>query len=60
MVCLVFDSCGAEIHDSVVLEWKSITALNSVLQVVCRASNRHFVGLPLCEIHELVRLYNVC
>ena len=30
-------------------EWKSVPGLNSVQKVVCRTSNRAFVGLPLCE-----------
>ena len=30
-------------------EWKSVPALRSVQTIICRASNRVFVGLPLCE-----------
>ncbi|KAF8844235.1 cytochrome P450 [Paxillus ammoniavirescens] len=30
-------------------EWKSVPALRTVQTVVCRASNRIFVGLPLCR-----------
>ena len=37
---------GSLISDDV--EWKSIPALTSIQQIVCRASNRSFVGLPLC------------
>ena len=29
-------------------EWRSVPALSAVRKVVCRASNRVFVGLPLC------------
>ncbi|KAL0949829.1 hypothetical protein HGRIS_009864 [Hohenbuehelia grisea] len=30
-------------------EWISLPAMDTVLQVVCRTSNRLFVGLPLCR-----------
>ncbi|KAF9237105.1 cytochrome P450 [Melanogaster broomeanus] len=30
-------------------EWKSMPALHTVQKVVCRTSNRIFVGLPLCR-----------
>ena len=30
------------------VEWKSVPALTTMRQIVCRASNRSFVGLPLC------------
>lgn len=30
-------------------EWKAIPAQATVMQVICRTSNRLFVGLPLCE-----------
>ncbi|KAF8555102.1 cytochrome P450 [Imleria badia] len=30
-------------------EWKNVPALSSVQKVVCRTSNRVFVGLPLCR-----------
>jgi hypothetical protein len=29
-------------------EWKSVSALGAIQKVVCRTSNRLFVGLPLC------------
>lgn len=31
------------------IEWKNVPALSSVEKVVCRTSNRVFVGLPLCK-----------
>ena len=31
-------------------EWKSVPALNVIQRVVCRTSNRIFVGLPLCML----------
>ncbi|KAF8844237.1 cytochrome P450 [Paxillus ammoniavirescens] len=30
-------------------EWKSVPAFQTIRQVVCRTSNRIFVGLPLCR-----------
>ena len=30
------------------LEWKSVPALGVIQKIVCRATNRAFVGLPLC------------
>ena len=29
-------------------EWRSVPALSAIRKVVCRTSNRVFVGLPLC------------
>jgi hypothetical protein len=29
-------------------EWKSVSTLSAIQKVVCRTSNRVFVGLPLC------------
>ncbi|KIK25892.1 hypothetical protein PISMIDRAFT_96212, partial [Pisolithus microcarpus 441] len=37
-------------------EWKSITAIEMIRNVVCRISNRTFVGLPLCRDPEWVDL----
>ena len=35
-------------------EWKSVPGLSSMENVVCRTSNRVFVGLSLCErSHDL-------
>ena len=31
-------------------EWKSVTALSTIEKVICRTSNRVFVGLPLCTL----------
>ena len=33
---------------SVTSEWKSVLASSAIQKVVCRTSNRLFVGLPLC------------
>lgn len=31
------------------IEWKTFPALETVMPIVCRTSNRVFVGLPTCE-----------
>jgi hypothetical protein len=37
-------------------EWKSISALDAIQKVVCRTSNRLFVGLPLCRNPDWIDL----
>ncbi|KAF8844182.1 cytochrome P450 [Paxillus ammoniavirescens] len=37
-------------------EWKSVPALRTVQKVVCRTSNRIFVGLPLCHNPDWIDL----
>ncbi|KAG9310147.1 cytochrome P450 [Chiua virens] len=37
-------------------EWKSIPALRAIQRVVCRTSNRLFVGLPLCRDNDWLDL----
>ncbi|KAG9311584.1 cytochrome P450 [Chiua virens] len=37
-------------------EWKSVPALSMVQQVISRASNRAFVGLPLCRNADYIGL----
>ncbi|KAH8113856.1 cytochrome P450 [Phellopilus nigrolimitatus] len=37
-------------------EWVSRPGLDTVMQVVCRASNRVFVGLPLCRDKDYIDL----
>ncbi|KAI6159221.1 cytochrome P450 [Pisolithus thermaeus] len=37
-------------------EWQSVTAIDMIKNVVCRISNRTFVGLPLCRDLEWVNL----
>ena len=36
------------------LEWTKTCVYSTVVQIVCRTSNRLFVGLPLCEDHYLL------
>lgn len=31
------------------LEWTAVPAHETLMHIVCRTSNRYFVGLPLCE-----------
>ncbi|KIK15500.1 hypothetical protein PISMIDRAFT_16470 [Pisolithus microcarpus 441] len=38
------------------IAWKSVPAVETVREVVCRASNRVFVGLPLCLDHDWIDL----
>ncbi|KAK0229999.1 cytochrome P450 [Armillaria nabsnona] len=52
-------SCFADVQDEIeeafkdnipmTEDWVEIPAYDTILQIVCRASNRMFVGLPLCE-----------
>ncbi|KAG8214985.1 cytochrome P450, partial [Butyriboletus roseoflavus] len=44
-ICMAFD----DISDLSGNEWKTVSAASSMKQVVCRTTNRVFVGLPLCE-----------
>ncbi|KAF8844184.1 cytochrome P450 [Paxillus ammoniavirescens] len=37
-------------------DWKSVPALQTVQEVVCRTSNRVFVGLPLCRNADWIDL----
>ncbi|KAF9236823.1 cytochrome P450 [Melanogaster broomeanus] len=37
-------------------EWKSVPALDTIQNVICRATNRIFVGLPLCRNPDWVAL----
>ncbi|KAF9233836.1 cytochrome P450 [Melanogaster broomeanus] len=37
-------------------EWKSVPVLQTFLQVICRATNRIFVGLPLCRNPDWIDL----
>ncbi|KAF8549327.1 cytochrome P450 [Imleria badia] len=46
----------AEVLDLRGNEWKSVPALNAIEKVVCRTSNRVFVGLPLCRNPDWIDL----
>lgn len=41
------------LRDCDYVEWTSVPALETIQQIVCRTSNRVFVGLPLCESFSL-------
>jgi len=55
-----------EVYDEVVMafnefipiteEWQSVRVMDTMMKVVCRASNRIFVGLPLCRNSDFVDL----
>ncbi|PBK63983.1 cytochrome P450 [Armillaria solidipes] len=59
-------SCFADVQDEIEVafrdnipmteDWVEIPAYESILQIVCRASNRMFVGLPLCRNPEYIKL----
>ncbi|KAJ6457419.1 cytochrome P450 [Mycena vitilis] len=39
-------------------EWLAVPAYDTMLQVICRTSNRFFVGLPLCRNPDYLALVN--
>ncbi|PBK90638.1 cytochrome P450 [Armillaria gallica] len=47
----VQDEIEAAFRDNIPMteDWVEVPAYDTILQIVCRASNRMFVGLPLCE-----------
>ncbi|PBK90665.1 cytochrome P450 [Armillaria gallica] len=47
----VQDEIKAAFRDNIPMteDWVEVPAYDTILQIVCRASNRMFVGLPLCE-----------
>ncbi|KAI3609474.1 cytochrome p450 [Moniliophthora roreri] len=50
----VYDEMVAAFNDEIPesTDWTKVHALHKVLNIVCRASNRLFVGLPLCRNEE--------
>ncbi len=34
---------------NIIIDWIEVPAYQAALQIICRASNRMFIGLPLCE-----------
>ncbi|KAJ7202453.1 cytochrome P450 [Mycena rebaudengoi] len=55
----VRDEIGAAFDDILSLEgnqWKGVSALSAIMDIVCRTSNRLFVGLPLCRDPEWMKL----
>ncbi|SJL13071.1 uncharacterized protein ARMOST_16508 [Armillaria ostoyae] len=59
-------SCFADVQDEIKAayrdnipmteDWVEIPAYDTIVQIVCRASNRMFVGLPLCRNPEYMKL----
>ncbi|KAK7061429.1 cytochrome P450 [Favolaschia claudopus] len=41
------------LHDK---EWLTVPAFDTMMQIVCRTSNRLFVGLPLCRDADFIKL----
>ncbi|PBK85441.1 cytochrome P450 [Armillaria gallica] len=54
----VQDEIKAAFRDNIPMteDWIEIPAYETILQIVCRASNRMFVGLPLCRNPEYIKL----
>lgn len=54
----VVDEIRVATEDSIPIhgdEWTSVPALETMMQIVCRASNRAFVGLPMCRNSEFLK-----
>ncbi|KAK0212166.1 cytochrome P450 [Desarmillaria ectypa] len=59
-------ACFADIHDEIKAafednipmnkDWIEIPAYETALQIICRATNRVFVGLPICRNQEYIDL----
>ncbi|PBK90697.1 cytochrome P450 [Armillaria gallica] len=58
----VQDEIKAAFKDNIPMteDWVEIPAYETILQIVCRASNRMFVGLPLCRNREYIKLNINC
>ncbi|KAK0212144.1 cytochrome P450 [Desarmillaria ectypa] len=54
----VHDEIKAAFKDSVPIteDWVEVPAYKTILQIVCRVSNRVFVGLPLCRNPDYIKL----
>lgn len=39
----------ADAHAHKKSEWTTVPAHETLMHIICRTSNRYFVGLPLCE-----------
>ncbi|PBL04623.1 cytochrome P450 [Armillaria gallica] len=54
----VQDEIEAAFRDNIPMteDWIEIPAYETILRIVCRASNRMFVGLPLCRNPEYIKL----
>ncbi|KAJ7170740.1 cytochrome P450 [Mycena crocata] len=54
IVCGYIDVVDSQLRDG--KEWAPVRALDSFSRIICRSSNRVFVGLPLCRDEEYCRL----
>ncbi|KAK0226700.1 cytochrome P450 [Armillaria fumosa] len=54
----VQDEIQAAFKDNIPMteDWIEVPAYTTMLQIVCRASNRMFVGLPLCRNPDYIKL----
>ncbi|KAK0205563.1 cytochrome P450 [Desarmillaria ectypa] len=54
----VQDEIKAAFNDLIPMteDWVEIPVYETILQIVCRASNRMFVGLPLCRNRDYIKL----
>ncbi|SJL14131.1 uncharacterized protein ARMOST_17586 [Armillaria ostoyae] len=54
----VQDEIQAAFKDNIPMteDWIEVPAYTTILQIVCRASNRMFVGLPLCRNRDYIKL----
>ncbi|KAF9244079.1 cytochrome P450 [Melanogaster broomeanus] len=52
----ILDLEGNGDQEFISAEWKSVVALGTIEKVVCRTSNRTFVGLPLCRNPDWIDL----
>ncbi|KAF5315411.1 hypothetical protein D9619_007341 [Psilocybe cf. subviscida] len=51
------DELSAAFAELIPTEWIRLPVMSTVRQVVCRTSNRLFVGLPLCRVPEYRKLH---
>ncbi|KAK0471577.1 cytochrome P450 [Armillaria novae-zelandiae] len=45
-----------EDHIPMTEDWIEVSAYETILQIVCRASNRMFIGLPICRDPDFIKL----
>jgi hypothetical protein len=48
--------CGLIPATDIFAEWLTVPAFDTMMQIVCRTSNRLFVGLPLCRDPDFIKL----
>lgn len=58
-------STASTVAQQCLVEWVAVPAMDSIMQIVARTSNRIFVGLPLCKCPasasiRLPLIYNRC